>query len=75
MTRLAQGDVNYAVSRDNVIFEAGYFANSKRKDRVLIIREDGAKMPADLGGNIYVHLSDRDRTASIEGALRDERRL
>jgi predicted nucleotide-binding protein len=58
-------------------FEAGYFVNSKGNDRVLIIREEGAKMPADLGGNIYVHLADRKNTAAIESTLRDffERRL
>ncbi len=72
-----EGEGSHAAPRDNVVFEAGYFANSKGKDRVLIIREEGAKMPADLGGNIYVHLSDKNSTASIEGALRDflDRRL
>lgn len=39
-----------AVPRDNVVFEAGYFINAKGKDHVLIVREAGAKMPADLGG-------------------------
>jgi hypothetical protein len=72
-----EGDGNQAAPRDNVVFEAGYFANSKGEDRVIIIREEGAKMPADLGGNIYVHLPDKNNTAVIEGALRDflERRL
>ena len=34
-------------------------------------------MPADIGGNIYVHLADRTNTASIESTLRDflEKRL
>jgi predicted nucleotide-binding protein len=41
---------NRAVPRDNVLFEAGYFIQAKGKDRVLIVREAGAKMPADLGG-------------------------
>lgn len=72
-----EGASGQAAPRDNVVFEAGYFANSKGKDRVLIIREEGAKMPADLGGNIYVHLADRKNTAAIESTLRDffERRL
>lgn len=48
-----------AAPRDNVVFEAGYFAASKGKDRVLIIRETGAKMPADLGGDIYASLDNR----------------
>ncbi len=53
-----------AAPRDNVIFEAGYFVNAKGKERTLIIREDGAKMPADLGGNIYLRLGN-DRNVSI----------
>jgi hypothetical protein len=72
-----EGDSNHAAPRDNVVFEAGYFINAKGKDRVLIIREEGAKMPADIGGSIYLHLGDRNNTAAIESALRDflERRL
>jgi hypothetical protein len=58
-----------AAPRDNVIFEAGYFMNSKGKERVLIIREKGAKMPADVGGNIYLDLDDRSDIAPIEQAL------
>jgi hypothetical protein len=66
-----------AAPRDNVVFEAGYFAAAKGRDRVLIIREDGAKMPADLGGNIYLSLADRADIRPIEQAIRDfvERRL
>jgi len=44
--------------RDNVVFEAGYFSSAKGKERVLIIREKGAKMPSDLGGDIYLPLAD-----------------
>jgi hypothetical protein len=54
-----------ASPRDNVIFEAGYFMKAKGKERVLIIREVGAKMPADLGGNIYLPLKDRNDISSI----------
>jgi hypothetical protein len=72
-----EGDNGHAAPRDNVVFEAGYFMRAKGKERVAIIREEGAKMPADLGGNIYIHLPDKDNTASVEGQLRDflERRL
>jgi predicted nucleotide-binding protein len=42
--------------RDNVLLEAGYFTSAKGKERVLIVREPGAKMPADLGGDIYASL-------------------
>lgn len=58
--------------RDNVVFEAGYFAHAKGNDRVLIIRERGAKMPTDLGGLVYVTLEDR---ANIEPIKEDIRRF
>lgn len=72
-----EGDEVRAAPRDNVVFEAGYFAAAKGRDRVLIIREEGAKMPADLGGNIYLTLPDRNDTRRIESSIRDfvERRL
>jgi hypothetical protein len=52
--------------RDNVVFEAGYFCAAKGKKRVLIVRERGTKMPADLGGDIYATLTDRADISSIE---------
>jgi CAP12/Pycsar effector protein, TIR domain len=64
----APGD--QAVPRDNVVFEAGYFIRAKGKDRVLIIREAGAKMPADLGGDIYGALQDRTQIGPIADTLR-----
>jgi predicted nucleotide-binding protein len=66
-----EGDESKAAPRDNVVFEAGYFAAAKGRDRVLIIREYGAKMPADLGGNIYLSLPDRNDTRLIESSIRD----
>jgi predicted nucleotide-binding protein with TIR-like domain len=59
-----------AVPRDNVVFEAGYFINAKGKDHVLVIRETGAKMPADLGGDIYVSLDDRADIRPLEDQVR-----
>jgi hypothetical protein len=59
-----------AVPRDNVVFEAGFFIHAKGKDRVLIVREEGAKMPADLGGDIYAALPDRADIAPILDPLR-----
>lgn len=56
--------------RDNVVFEAGYFARSKGRERVLIIREEGAKMPADLGGSIYATLTDRADIGPLEPRMR-----
>ena len=68
---LAAGDAAApAVPRDNVVFEAGYFIHAKGKDRVLVVREDGAKMPADLGGDIYAPLPDRRHIGPIQGSLR-----
>jgi hypothetical protein len=59
-----------AAPRDNVIFEAGFFMRSKGHQRVLVIREEGAKMPADLGGLIYEPLSDRSDVHDLEERLR-----
>jgi hypothetical protein len=55
-----------AAPRDNVVFEAGYFAHAKGKERVLIVREKGSKMPADLGGDIYASLEDRSNIDPIK---------
>lgn len=54
-----KGHKDHASPRDNVVFEAGYFACARGKERVLIVREAGSKMPADLGGDIYASLEDR----------------
>ena len=66
----APGEGRDAVPRDNVVFEAGYFIAAKGKDRVLVVREDGAKMPADLGGDIYAALPDREHIGPILDSLR-----
>lgn len=58
-----------AAPRDNVVFEAGYFMNAKGPDRCLIIREDKAKMPADLGGAIYLPIKN-SQVDAIESRLR-----
>jgi predicted nucleotide-binding protein len=58
-----------ASPRDNVVFEAGVFVNAKGKDRVLIVREEGSKMPADLGGDIDALLDDRSNVEPIEPYL------
>ncbi|MBI1256870.1 MAG: hypothetical protein GC204_05325, partial [Chloroflexi bacterium] len=59
-----------AAPRDNVIFEAGYFMNTKGKERTLLICEEGVKIPADVGGNIYLSLKDRHDISTIENDLR-----
>ena len=65
-----KGKVEQAAPRDNVIFEAGYFVRSKGHERVLIVREKGAKMPADLGGVIYEPLANRGDVHDLEERLR-----
>jgi hypothetical protein len=65
------GDENYAAPRDNVIFEMGMFMQAKGRDRVLVIREQGVKMPADIGGGIYIPLKDRNDITSIQTRLMD----
>lgn len=59
-----------AVPRDNVVFEAGFFCAAKGKERMLIVLEKGAKLPADLGGHIYVSLRDKDNIAPIKADLK-----
>jgi hypothetical protein len=63
------GQLDKAVPRDNVVFEAGYFIGLKGKRNVLIIRESGSKMPADLGGDIYASLPDKANISPIERTL------
>ena len=63
------GHVDRSVPRDNVVFEAGYFSGLKGKRNVLIIREEGSKMPADLGGDIYAPLAKRSDVSTIEPTL------
>ena len=64
------GESDQAAPRDNVVFEAGFFVHSKGRGRVLIIRETGAKMPADLGGSIYAVLADKTNIAPLETRLK-----
>jgi hypothetical protein len=61
------GQRDTAAPRDNVVFEAGYFIGLKGKRNVLIIREVGSKMPADLGGD--GSLPDKSDIAPIESTL------
>lgn len=65
------GEENFAAPRDNVIFEMGLFMEAKGRERVLVVREQGAKMPADIGGGIYLPLQDRNDIKPIQGRLID----
>lgn len=59
-----------AVPRDNVLFEAGYFMQVRGKARVAIVREAGTRMPADLGGVIYLSFADRRQLRATKQGLR-----
>ncbi|MBL0110672.1 MAG: nucleotide-binding protein [Saprospiraceae bacterium] len=59
------GTMSQALPSNNVTFEAGYFVATKSKGRVLIIKEQGSVMPADLGGDIYLNLEDRDKVGDL----------
>lgn len=60
----------HALPRDNVVFEAGYFIGLKGKRRVLIVKEDGAKLPADLGGDIYAALANRSDLEPVKDVIK-----
>ncbi len=55
--------------RDNVVFEAGYFMNTKGHERTLLICERGVKILSDLKGMVYLELKDRDDISSVENGL------
>ena len=55
--------------RDNVIFEAGYFMSAHDRDRTIIIVQGDAKVLADYGGHIYIHLKDSSDISTIESEL------
>jgi predicted nucleotide-binding protein len=59
------------VPRDNVVYEAGFFAGAKGQQSVLIIREKGAKLPTDLGGFVYLELTKRTDISAIETKIID----
>jgi hypothetical protein len=68
---LLLGEESHAAPRDNVIFEMGLFMEAKGRERVLVVREEGAKMPADIGGGIYLSLQNRDDITPIHSKLLD----
>ncbi len=69
-TLSGKGGKSRAAPRDNVVFEAGFFSAIKGKYRVLIVLERGAKLPADLGGDIYASLESKETIAPVEETLR-----
>ena len=57
------------VPRDNLIFELGYFAGKKGKERTLVVVEEGTDILADLGGYIYLPLPKSRGTSALETRL------
>ena len=57
---------NRTAPRDNVALEAAYFIALKGKRNILIVREEGCEMPADLGGDVYARLRDKTNIGPIE---------
>jgi predicted nucleotide-binding protein len=64
-----------AIPRDNVLLEAGYFMSAAGGNRTLVVREVGTKMPADLGGIIYLTINDRDDWKIIAQQIADAVRM
>lgn len=59
-----------SMPRDNVLLEAGYFMNAHGSHRMVVVREKNTKMPADLGGMIYLTIDNRNKwqdTAELIG--------
>jgi predicted nucleotide-binding protein len=70
LEKYAQAKASFnAVPRDNVLLEAGYFTQARGKERVAIVREQGAKMPADLGGIIYLSLENKNQLLTVKRRL------
>jgi hypothetical protein len=68
---LSSGKKRESAPRDNVVYEAGYFAGAKGRQRSLIIREKGAHVPTDLGGILYLELDGRSSISQLETKLRE----
>lgn len=68
---LVVGGKREIAPRDNVVYEAGYFAGAKGRRKSLVIREEGAKVPTDLGGILDMRLVDRADLSPVETPLRE----
>ncbi|MFN3258206.1 MAG: TIR domain-containing protein [Ilumatobacter sp.] len=44
-------------ARQNVVFEAGYFAGLLGRGKVVLLHEPGVGLPSDLDGVLYIELS------------------
>jgi hypothetical protein len=64
-----------AIPRDNVILEAGYFISAHGSERVVVVQEQGVKMPADLGGLIYLNMESREQWEPVAKKVAESLRL
>lgn len=69
--KLVASEKHEFAPRDNVVYEAGYFAGAKGLRKSLVIREEGAKVPTDLDGILYIALPDRTHLSPAETPLRE----
>jgi hypothetical protein len=53
------------IPRDNVILETGYFISAHGSERVIVVQEKGVKMPADLGGLIYLSMENKKQWKQV----------
>jgi predicted nucleotide-binding protein len=67
---LTDGRTKRAAPRDNVVYEAGYFAGAKGRAHAIIIREGESKLPSNLEGMLYLSLESRSSIESIQAPLR-----
>jgi predicted nucleotide-binding protein len=58
-----------AIPRDNVLLEAGYFMSAHTAKRMVVVRETGTKMPADVGGMIYLTLNRRNEWKAVANQI------
>ena len=72
---LEGGSTPVAIPRDNVVLETGYFISAHGPERVVIVQERGTKMPADLGGLIYLSMEDRAQWEKVAEKISETLRL
>lgn len=48
-------------ARQNVVFEAGFFAGKIGRKRTIALVEEGVEQPGDLSGVVYVNLDSKER--------------
>ncbi len=57
-------DEGHATPRDNVVLEFGMFYQALSPDRVIIVRQEGVKLPSDVAGITYLPLLNDHQTVA-----------